>query len=143
MMSRTDRRISADNWCPSDEQPQVHKQMGVGNRIRQEREKQGLELRELARLSGVPERTLADIEREVSNPRADNLKRLIITLGCSADQVLFDDDELQEDGDIAILMRELSKVHGQTRETAKEVIKALLIQARMRELEEQPKSAAK
>ncbi|HGQ7460456.1 TPA: helix-turn-helix domain-containing protein, partial [Pseudomonas aeruginosa] len=119
------------------------KQMGVGNRIRQEREKQGLELRELARLSGVPERTLADIEREVSNPRADNLKRLIITLGCSADQVLFDDDELQEDGDIAILMRELSKVHGQTRETAKEVIKALLIQARMRELEEQPKSAAK
>lgn len=110
--------------------------MGVGNRIRQERSKQGMELRELAKLSGVPERTLADVEREVSSPRADTLKRLIIALGCSADQVLFDDDEMQEDGDIKILMRELSRVHGVTRETAKEVIKALLIQARMRELDE-------
>lgn len=110
--------------------------MGVGSRIRQERNKLGLELRELARLSGVPERTLADIEREVSSPRADNLKRLIIALGCTADQVIFDDDEMLADSDIAVLMRELSKVQGRTRETAKEVIKALLVQARMKELDE-------
>ncbi|WP_417842190.1 helix-turn-helix domain-containing protein [Terasakiella sp.] len=110
--------------------------MGVGSRIRQERQKQGLELRELSKLSGVPERTLADIEREISNPRTDSLKRLIIALGCSADQVIFDDEEMMDGTDLAILMRELAKVKGQTRETAKEVLKALLIQARMKELED-------
>lgn len=55
--------------------------MGIGSRIRQERQRQNLDMRELAKLSGIPERTLADIEREVTSPRADNLKRLIISLG--------------------------------------------------------------
>ncbi|MFQ6576593.1 MULTISPECIES: helix-turn-helix domain-containing protein [Pseudomonas] len=109
--------------------------MGIGTRIRQERLKQGLELKELARLSGMPERTLADIEREVSNPRADNLKKVIISLGCSADQIMFDDDELTEDGDLSLLVRELSKTEEETRQTVKRVIRAMLVQERVFELE--------
>lgn len=109
--------------------------MGIGTRIRQERQKQGLELKELARLSGMPERTLADIEREISSPRADNLKKVIISLGCSADQIMFDDDELTEDGDLSLLVRELSKTEDETRETVKRVIRAMLVQERVFELE--------
>lgn len=109
--------------------------MGIGTRIRQERLRQGLELKELARLSGMPERTLADIEREISSPRADNLKKVIISLGCSADQIMFDDDEMTEDGDLSLLVRELSKTEDETRQTVKRVIRAMLVQERVFELE--------
>lgn len=109
--------------------------MGIGSRIRQERQRQNLDMRELAKLSGIPERTLADIEREVTSPRADNLKRLIISLGCSADQIMFDDDELTEDGDMAVLVRELAKTEEETRQTVKRVIRAMLVQERVFELE--------
>jgi len=109
--------------------------MGIGSRIRQERQRQSLDMRELAKLSGIPERTLADIEREVTSPRADNLKRLIISLGCSADQIMFDDDELTEDGDMAVLVRELAKTEEETRQTVKRVIRAMLVQERVFELE--------
>lgn len=109
--------------------------MGIGTRIRQERLKQGLDLKELAKLSGIPERTLADIEREVSSPRADNLKKVIISLGCSADQIMFDDDEMTEDGDLSLLVRELSKTEDETRQTVKRVIRAMLVQERVFELE--------
>ncbi|SDT62418.1 helix-turn-helix domain-containing protein [Pseudomonas prosekii] len=109
--------------------------MGIGSRIRQERLRQNLDLKELAKLSGMPERTVADIEREISSPRADNLKKLIISLGCSADQIMFDDDEMTEDGDLALLVRELGKTEEETRQTVKRVIRAMLVQERVFELE--------
>ena len=110
--------------------------MGIGSRIRQERQRQNLDMRELAKLSGIPERTLADIEREVTSPKAENLKRLIVSLGCSADQIMFDDDELGEDGELSMLVRELNKTPEAPRTTAKFVLRAILVQARMQELEQ-------
>lgn len=91
--SREKERFLADTCSIETVNRIRRRKMGIGTRIRQERLKQGLELKELAKLSGIPERTLADIEREVSSPRAENLKKVIISLGCSADQIMFDDDE--------------------------------------------------
>lgn len=56
-------------------------------------------------------------------------------MGCSADQIMFDDDELTEDGDLALLVRELGKTEEDTRQTVKRVIRAMLVQERVFELE--------
>lgn len=109
--------------------------MSIGQRIRTEREKQGLELKQLAELSNIPERTLGDIERGKSNPRSDNLQKIIITLGCSADKIMFDDDQITGDAEIDVLMRELKKARESSQETAKEVLKALLIKSRIDDLD--------
>lgn len=108
--------------------------MSIGARIRQQREKQSLNLKELAELSNMPVTTLSEIERGISTPRADNLRRIIIALGCSADLIMFDDDEMTEDAEIDMLIRELKSSKTVNKEAAKEVIKALLIKARIDEL---------
>lgn len=48
---------------------------------------------------------------------------------------MFDDDELTEDGDLALLVRELGKTEEETRQTVKRVIRAMLVQERVFELE--------
>lgn len=47
---------------------------------------------------------------------------------------MFDDDELTEDGVLALLVRELGKTEEDTRQTVKRVIRAMLVQERVFEL---------
>ena len=108
--------------------------MSIGKRIREERKRQKLELKELAELSNVPVRKLGDIERGATSPRAENLKKIIIALGCSADQIIFDDNEITEDEELSMLFRELKKSKSTDKGLAKEMIKALLIKGRVDEL---------
>lgn len=90
---------------------------------------------DLARLSKTPYRTIQRLlNDEASDPRLSTLKPIIITLGVSSDMVIFDDEELHKNGDLEILFRELIKLKGQERETVKDVLKALIIQSKNREL---------
>ena len=90
---------------------------------------------ELAKLSKTPYRTIQRmLNDETSDPRLSTIKPVIITLGVSADMVIFDDEELGKNGDLEVLFRELINLKGQERETVKEVLKALIIQSKNREL---------
>ena len=91
---------------------------------------------DLARLSRTPYRTIQRLlNDEASDPRLSTLKPVIITLGVSADMVIFDDDDqLGKNSDLEILFRELIKLKGQERETVKDVLRALIIQSKNREL---------
>lgn len=109
--------------------------MRVGERIKQLRKKQKIEQKELAKLTNIPISTLQDIESNRTDTKVSNIAKIVIALGCSADEIIFDDDDITEDGDLNILFRELKKIKGSTRETIKQVIKSLLIQERMKELE--------
>lgn len=51
--------------------------------------------------------------------------------------ILFDDDELGENGDLKILFRELERLEDENRDYAKKVIKAIIIQLKNAELNEQ------
>lgn len=109
--------------------------MSLGERIRRQRKIQKMEQKDLSTLSGIPIRTIQDIESGKTDPRVSNIVKIVITLGCTADEIIFDDDELPENADLEILFRELKKTKGETRKTVKTVIKALLIQERAKELE--------
>lgn len=108
--------------------------MTIGANIRRLRQELGLGATDLARLSKTPLRTLQEVEKDSTDPRASTLKRIIIALGGTADQILFDDDELGKDGDLQVLFRELARFEGPERDVAKEVIKALIVQQKSREL---------
>ena len=60
---------------------------------------------------------------------------MAIALGVSADMILFDDEELGENGDLKILFRELERLENENREYAKKVIKAIVIQLKNQELD--------
>lgn len=90
---------------------------------------------ELGKLSKTPYRTIQRIlNDDTADPRISTLKPIIITLGVSADMVIFDDEEMGKNGDLEILFRELIRLKGKERETVKEVLKALIIQSKNREL---------
>jgi len=56
----------------------------IGEFIAQSREKSGLSQRELARLSGVPARTIANVERDYRKPSIEAAANLFDTLANSA-----------------------------------------------------------
>lgn len=90
---------------------------------------------ELSRLSRIPYRTIQRLINDgEADPRASTLKPIVIALGVSSDMVLFDDDELGKNGDLELLFRELVRFEGRERDTVKDVIRALIIQHKSREL---------
>lgn len=108
--------------------------MSLGENIRKLREQAGLKPGELAELSHTVPKTLQRIEAGKSDPQVGTLKPIIIALGCTADQVIFDDDEMGPDGDLQVLFQQLRQFQGPDRDMAKKVIRALVMQYQNREL---------
>lgn len=75
--------------------------MGIGQRIRKQRERLGLSQRELARRTGIPQSTISDIERGVQEDMTTAMvKRFARALACTTDYLIGmyeDEDEPAED----------------------------------------------
>src|SRR5437763_14866729 len=69
----------------------------VGSRLRQEREKRGISLRELARRVGVSPSLVSQIELDRVNPSVSTLYSLVTELGMTMSEV-FGDSEPAEPG---------------------------------------------
>jgi len=108
--------------------------MSLGENIRRLREEAGLKIGELAELSHTVRKTLERIETGKSDPQVGTLKPIIIALGCTADQAIFDDDEMGPDADLVVLFQQLRQFQGQDREMAKSMLKALIMQRHNKEL---------
>ena len=63
--------------------------MGLGDRIRRQREALGLSQRDLADRTGILPTLISRLERGANtNPKADVVNRLALALGCSTDYLL-------------------------------------------------------
>ena len=68
--------------------------MSIGEKIRSIRNQQNLTVSELSKQSGVPEKTIYRIETgEVKDPKISSIKPVIKALNCSADEIIFDQDD--------------------------------------------------
>src|SRR5690554_2512427 len=68
--------------------------MSIGSRLREARELHKMSAKELSELSGVPEKTIYRIETgEVKDPKISSIKPLMIALKCSANHIIFDNDD--------------------------------------------------
>ncbi len=107
--------------------------MSIGTNIKKRLDELGMNQKELAKLSKIGASTINKIVSDKGNPTADKIKKIAITLETSTDRLLFDEDELEDD-EIKILLREIDKFPRQAKETAKEMLKALIIQNKSKEL---------
>ena len=77
--------------------------MSIGENIKKLCDELSLNGNELAKQANLKPRTVYSIMNDEGDPRASNLKKIIIALGVSADTILFDDEEIGKDGDLKIL----------------------------------------
>jgi len=108
--------------------------MTLGENLRRLREAAGLSQGELAMLARLNLKMIQRIENGEGDTGISKVKALIIALGCTADELLFDEAELGDDGDLKIMFEQLRQLEGQERQTCKEVIRALIMQHKSREL---------
>ncbi|MDH0897709.1 MULTISPECIES: helix-turn-helix transcriptional regulator [unclassified Pseudomonas] len=114
--------------------PKGETAMTLGENLRKLREAAGLSQGELAVLARLNLKLIQRMENGIGDTGVSKVKAVVIALGCTADQLLFDEDELGEDGDLRVLFQQLQKLQGKDRETSKEVIRALIMQHQNREL---------
>lgn len=114
--------------------PMSKTQMTLGENMRRLREAAKLSQAELAALARLNLKQIQRMEAGIGDTGVSKVKAVVIALGCTADQLLFDEDELGQDGDLRPLFQQLCRMNGQDRETAKDVIRALVMQHQNREL---------
>tara|TARA_R110001592_G_scaffold304156_1_gene576586 strand:+ start:122 stop:532 length:411 start_codon:yes stop_codon:yes gene_type:complete len=70
-------------------------QMSFGERLRRIRTEQEMTAKDLSEASGVPEKNIYRIETgEVEDPRMSTIVPLIKALNCSADEIIFNTEDL-------------------------------------------------
>lgn len=116
------------------ERPKSTTEMTLGENMRKLRETAGLSQGQLAVLASMNIKAIQRMEAGIGDTGVSKVKAVVIALGCTADQLLFDEDELGPDGDLSLLFQQLRKIKGQEREISKEVIRALIMQHQNREL---------
>lgn len=72
----------------------------LGERLRAERERQGISLRELARRIGVSASLISQIERDKVRPSVGTLYQIVSELGGSLDRLLFETPEPEVVADV-------------------------------------------
>ncbi len=107
--------------------------MSVGENIKKRLDELGMNQKELSTLSRIGTSTINKIVSDKGNPTAEKIKKIAIALETSTDRLLFDEDEIEDD-EIKILMREVEKFPRETKKTVKEMLKALIIQNKSKEL---------
>ncbi|WP_312723698.1 helix-turn-helix domain-containing protein [Stutzerimonas nitrititolerans] len=116
------------------ESPKHESSMTLGENLKRLREAAGLSQGELAVLARLNLKMVQRIESGEGDTGVSKIKALVIALGCTADELLFDEDELGEDGDLKIMFEQMRQLEGQERQICKEVIRALIMQHQNREL---------
>ncbi len=108
--------------------------MSIGKNINRRCKDLGITIKELSNLSKVPYSTVRDIVQDKNSPSVDKIKKIAITLHVTTDQLIFDEDEINEDDELKMLFIEVKKMAKENKKIAKEMLKALVIQNKSQEL---------
>lgn len=111
-----------------------NEKMTIGKNILRRCKELNLTIKDLSILSRVPNTTLHNIVSDKSIPRVDSIKKIAIALHTTADKLLFDEDDINAEDELRILFIEITKMPYNEQRTIKEMIRALIIQSKTREL---------
>lgn len=106
--------------------------MTLAKQLRALRESKGWSRKKLAEECGVTEGTIVNIEQSGADPKGETIKRLVIALGCTADELLFEEDEISADDQFKLMLSEVKKLDSADKEFIKEVLKATLTHCQYR-----------
>lgn len=108
--------------------------MSIGKNIQKRCKELNLTVKDLSVLSKVPNTTLHKIVNDQSMPRADSIKKIAIALHTTADKLLFDEEDINAEDELRVLFLEVIRMSEQEQQAIKEMIRAMIIQAKTREL---------
>ncbi|TWV80181.1 helix-turn-helix domain-containing protein [Moraxella sp. VT-16-12] len=108
--------------------------MTVGSNILKRCKELNLTVKELSILSGVPNTTLHNIVSDKSVPRVDSIKKIAVALHTTSDKLIFDESDINANDELRILFMEIAKMTEKEQDNIKEMIRAMIIQAKTREL---------
>lgn len=115
--------------------------MDFPERVVQLRKARNLTQRQLAELVGVHFTQLQRYESGASQPTLDVLRRLAVSLGVSADVLLFDKDERGPDEALKLKFEALRDFNPDERKIVEGVLDSLIVQHQAKRLFAQPASA--
>lgn len=99
--------------------------MDIGKLIRQARVNQGLSMSALARLSGVPQSSISEIEAGKRQPSFDSVERIVSALGFSPFSAFFAEEKPELEPEIHRLLDTARKLSPEQRELAQRLLEAL------------------
>lgn len=107
--------------------------MSLGQNIENRCKQLGITTKELSELSKVSYTTLRDIVMDKSSPSVDKVKKIALALHTTIDRLVYD-DEIDQDDELKMLFIEISKMKADNQKTAKNMLKALIVQNKSQEL---------
>lgn len=108
--------------------------MPIGKNILQRCKELNITVKDLSKLSKVPNTTLHNIVSNKSVPRVDSIKKIAIALHTTADKLLFDEDDINAEDELRILFLEITKMPKKEQQNIKEIMRAMIIQTKTKEL---------
>lgn len=103
--------------------------MSFAYRLAEARKKLGLTQQSLADISGVHMMQIHRYEAGNSQPSLEVLKKLVVALRVSADQLLFEEDERGPDDEFKIQFEAVSKLAPEEKRIVAEVVESLLLKS--------------
>ncbi|WP_234418566.1 hypothetical protein [Dongshaea marina] len=68
-------------------------------------------------------KTIYQITSDNAEPRLSTIKPLIVQLGCTADEIIFDDDELKLPTELQMILKNITQLPDEKQEIVKEMLK--------------------
>lgn len=102
-------------------------EMSIGENIRKRREAQGISQKTLAEAIGSGENTVSGWEKNKNSPPGDKVVAMAKFFGCSTDQILLEDEDLEISSEFSHLLRRFSEMPESVRPLARSVISSLLV----------------
>ncbi|MDC9595241.1 helix-turn-helix transcriptional regulator [Xenorhabdus sp. IM139775] len=101
--------------------------MSIANRLITLRKQKGLSQQALADAIGIHVTQIKRYEGGISLPSLEAIKKIAQTLRVTTDSLIFEDDELQPDSDLALQFQAISNMQPEQRQVIKEVLEGMII----------------
>ncbi|SFN47325.1 Helix-turn-helix [Xenorhabdus japonica] len=101
--------------------------MSIANRLITLRKQKGLSQQALADAIGIHVTQVKRYEGGISLPSLEAVKKIAQTLRVTTDSLIFEDDELQPDSDLALQFQAISNMQPEQRQVIKEVLEGMII----------------
>ncbi|PHM43441.1 Repressor of flagellae, MrxJ [Xenorhabdus szentirmaii] len=101
--------------------------MSIANRLIALRKQKGLSQQALADAIGIHVTQIKRYEGGISLPSLEAIKKIAQTLRVTTDSLIFEDDELQPDSDLALQFQAISNMLPEQRQVIKEVLEGMII----------------
>ncbi|CDG17526.1 Transcriptional regulator, XRE family [Xenorhabdus doucetiae] len=101
--------------------------MSIANRLITLRKQKGLSQQALADAIGIHVTQIKRYEGGISLPSLEAIKKIAQTLRVTTDSLIFEDNELQPDSDLALQFQAISNMQPEQRQVIKEVLEGMII----------------